>query len=100
VGFVMLSYGCEDWPDAPEIAHDNYSLWRFMIDQRYQRMGYGRQALAEVLAYIRTFPCGPAKVCWLSYEEENHVARQLYASFGFEETGDRDGNEVIAAMTL
>ena len=37
------------------------------------------------LDYIRTWPCGKAKYCWLSYEPENDVARKLYQSFGFVE---------------
>ncbi len=38
--------------------------------------------------------------CWLSYEPENEVARQLYSSFGFVETGEMDGEEVIAILKL
>ena len=100
VGFLMLSYGCKDWPDAPTIAHDNYSLWRLMIDRRYQGRGYGRASLKAALEYIRTLPCGPATCCWLSYEPENVAAKRLYHSFGFEETGQYDGNEIIAALPL
>ena len=100
VGFLMISYGCEDWHDAPAIAHDNYSLWRLMIDEKYQGQGYGKAALAAALEYIRTLPCGPATYCWLSYEPENTVAQKLYASFGFTETGDRDDYEIIAALPL
>lgn len=100
VGFLMISYGCEDWPDAPAIAHDNYSLWRLMIDENYQGQGYGKAALTAALEYIRTLPCGPATHCWLSYEPENTVAQKLYASFGFRETGDWDDNEIIAALPL
>jgi len=100
VGFLMISYGCEDWPDAPAIAHDNYSLWRLMIDESYQGQGYGKAALTAALQYIRTLPCGPATHCWLSYEPENTVAKKLYASFGFTETGDWDDNEIIAALPL
>ena len=51
VGFIMLSYGCEDWPDAPAIAHNNYCIWRLMIDRRFQGRGYGKAALAEALRY-------------------------------------------------
>lgn len=100
VGFLMISYGCADWPDAPAIAHDNYSLWRLMIDEKYQGQGYGKAALTAALQYIRTLPCGPATHCWLSYEPENTVAKKLYASFGFAETGDWDDNEIIAALPL
>ena len=62
--------------------------------------GLGKAALAAALAYIRTFPCGRAKRCWLSYEPENAAARALYRSFGFRETGEMDGDEVIAVLPL
>ncbi len=46
------------------------------IDDRkdFQNKGYGKQAVEKALAYIRTFPCGKAKYCWLSYERENAAA--------------------------
>jgi len=100
VGFVLLSYGCKDWPDAPAIAHDNYCIWRLMIDRRYQGQGYGKAALEAALACIRTQPFGPAESCWLSYEPENTVAKALYHAYGFRETGDRDGGELIAVLRL
>ncbi len=81
-------------------ADNNYNLWRLMIDQQYQHRGYGRKAVELALEFIRTFPCGEAEYCWLSYEPENDVARRLYGSFGFEETGDMDGDEVIAVLKL
>ena len=52
------------------------------------------------LDYIKTFPCGKAERCWLSYEPENEAARQLYRSFGFMETGEKDGEELIAVLSL
>ena len=52
------------------------------------------------LDFVKTFPCGKAECCWLSYEPENQVARKLYSSFGFVETGDMDGEELIAALKL
>ncbi len=101
VGFLMVGYGTDDyWEDAPEIAGNNYNLWRLMIDKDYQHRGYGREAIRLALDFIRTKPCGEAEYCWLSYEPENVVARRLYASFGFVETGDWDGEEQIAALRL
>ena len=101
VGFVMIGYDKDDyWIDAPDIANGNYNLWRLMIDKKYQHKGYGRAAVELVLDFIKTLPCGPAEYCWLSYEPENLIARNLYASFGFEETGDMDEEEVIAALKL
>lgn len=71
-----------------------------MIDENYQNKGYGKETLKLALEFIRTFPCGAADFCWLSYEPENEVARHLYHTFGFEETGEKDGDEVIAVLKL
>jgi len=101
VGFLMIGYGRDEyWTDAPAIAKNNYSLWRLMIDRRYQGRGFGREALRLALELIKSMPCGTAEYCWLSYEPENTAARELYRSFGFAETGDTDGDEVIAALRL
>lgn len=101
VGFVMIGYDKDEyWKDAPAIADGNYNLWRLMIDKAHQNKGYGRQAVELALRFIRTFPCGKADFCWLSYEPENTVAKSLYASFGFVETGDKDGEEQIAVLKL
>lgn len=101
VGFLMVGYDTdEDWDDAPEIANNNYNLWRLMIDKRYQHKGYGKEAVKLALNFIKTKPCGEAEYCWLSYEPENAVAKKLYSSFGFVETGDMDGEELIAVLKL
>jgi diamine N-acetyltransferase len=101
VGFLMVGFGVDDsWDDAPAVAYDNYSLWRLMIDRRYQGRGYGREAVRLALDFIETLPSGPARYCWLSYEPTNTVARNLYHAFGFTETGDMDGEELIAVLEL
>ncbi len=101
VGFLMIGFDKDDyWDDAPAIAENNYNLWRLMIDGKYQNRGYGKEAVRLALEFIRTFPCGRAEYCWLSYEPENETARQLYRSFGFAETGEMDGEEVIAVLKL
>ena len=51
-----------------------------------------------VLEFIRTFPCGQADYCWLSYEPENEVAKKLYRSFGFEEMRKPEGWDEVPAM--
>ncbi len=101
VGFFMVGFGTDEyWENPPEIAKNNYNLWRLMIDERYQNRGYGKETMGLALDFIRTQPCGKAEYCWLSYEPENEVARRLYHSFGFRETGDMDEEEVIAALKL
>ena len=71
-----------------------------MIDKAYQNNGFGKEAVKLALDFVKTFPCGKAEYCWLSYEPENQVARKLYSSFGFVETGDTDGEELIAVLKL
>ncbi len=101
VGFCMIGYGTDDsWEYAPAVAQNSYNLWRFMIDRRYQRKGYGKAAMRLILNFIVTQPCGPAELCWLSYGPENTAAKALYAAFGFRETGEWDGDEVIAVKPL
>ena len=101
VGFFMVGFDTDEyWENPPEIAKNNYNLWRLMIDERYQNRGYGKETMRLALDFIRTQPCGKAEYCWLSYEPENEVARRLYHSFGFRETGDMDEEEVIAALKL
>ena len=101
VGFLMISYNCI-WRDNLDFAKNSYYIWRFMIDRRYQRNGYGREALKLAIDFIRTCPCGDAKYCWLSYEPENEVARKLYLSFGFEEKPElcREEEEIPAVLKL
>ena len=97
----MIGYGAdEEWIDAPAYAREGYTLWRLMIDRAYQGCGYGRAAIGLALDFIRTFPCGKAETCYLSYEPDNARARSLYLSMGFEETGDMDGDETLAVLYL
>ncbi len=101
VGFLMIGFDVDDyWDDAPEIAKGNYNLWRLMIDKAYQGRGYGKEAVSLALDFIISSPCGLAEYCWLSYEPENEVAKKLYSSLGFNETGDMDGEELIAVLKL
>ena len=101
VGFLMIGYGVDEtYENPPQAAYGSYSIWRLMIDAQYQGRGYGRQALALALDFIRTFPCGAAETCYLSYEPENVGAKRLYRSFGFTENGETDEDEVVAVLKL
>ena len=111
IGFLMIGYGLaedddlkDEDPGFVEMASKSYCFWRFMIDKRYQNKGYGRKAMRLALDYIRTFPCGKADICWLSYEPENEVAKKLYASFGFVEQPQwykgGEGEEIPAILSL
>ena len=100
VGFIMFGYGGIGEEDEPKICEGNYCIWRLMIDGRFQGRGLGKKAMEAALSYIRTWPCGKAEYCWLSYEPENTVAAGLYRSFGFVENGEMDGDEIVAVLKL
>ena len=104
VGFLMIGFNeaaaYDDDETPPEILKNNYSLWRLMIGKEYQNRGYGREAIQLALDFIRTWPCGKAEYCSLSYEPENEVAAKLYHSFGFRENGEMDGDEIVAVLKL
>ena len=101
VGFLMIGFDVNsDDADAPKIAKGNYNIWRLMIDKTFQGKGFGKKAIELALEFINTFPCGTAKYCWLSYENDNYVARQLYQSVGFVETDEKDREEIVAILKL
>lgn len=76
VGFVMLS----DDDEQPR-----YYVWRFMIDRRFQRRGYGRRAMELTEDYVRTRPGG--HLVYLSYVPGSNGPEQFYRSLGYEPTG-------------
>ncbi len=96
VGFIMLSYNKADNEDG----ENKYWVWRLMIDKQYQGKGYGKEAMTNALELIRTFQYGKASAVYISYEPENIVAKTLYASFGFVETGEIEDGELVAKLVL
>jgi diamine N-acetyltransferase len=97
----MIGFDVDDsFENPPQVAYGNYSIWRFMIDEKYQGKGYGKKAMQLALDFIRTFLCGSAKYCYLSYEPENKVAKKLYGEFGFPENGEMDDEEIVAILEL
>lgn len=99
VGFVMLTYGNTGY-ELPSIVDDSYCILRLMIDKQCQNRGYGREAMARILEFIRTFPAGPARYCWIPYEADNLVAKKFYESFGFRDNGEICDNEPVTVLRL
>lgn len=99
-GFVMIGKGTVGNEDESDLIKENYSLWRLMIDKKYQGKGLGKQTIDAVLDLIRAFPFGPAGKVWLSYEPENTRARDIYRKYGFVENGEMCGNEIVAVYNL
>lgn len=76
VGFIMLGYYEEK---------KQYTVWKFLIDEKHQHKGYGKAALRAAVEWLRqTFRVTEV---FLGCAHENHIAEKLYASLGFMRTG-------------
>lgn len=89
VGFVMLF----DQPDPPE-----YYLWRFMIDARYQGMGFGRRAIELLVEHVRQRP--NAAVLSTSVVPGEGSPQGFYERLGFELTGEWEEDEAVMRLRL
>jgi diamine N-acetyltransferase len=73
VGFVMYGIDVDD---------GNYWIYRIMIDEKYQKKGYGKSALLQVIDRLEKIPEFP--VVMIGFHDENVGAKELYKSVGFE----------------
>ncbi|KAF9349544.1 hypothetical protein BGX26_012178 [Mortierella sp. AD094] len=88
VGFLMMSIWVpEEW----------YAVWRFMIDQRYQGMGFGRKAIQLAIAHIknahpeakmiRLMSAGPEGKKGVTAKDSPY---KFYASLGWKDISEYD----------
>ncbi len=89
VGFLML-YDDSDKRD--------YFLWRYMIDEHYQKMGFGERAMDLLLAYVRSRP--GAHELRLSCHPGEEGPEPFYRRYGFTLTGKMLGNEAEMRIDL
>lgn len=91
IGFVELAY-------TPG-SRDDYWVFHFFIDQRYQGQGYGRAALARLIELVeeRRPDC---QTLQLVVHPENHRARQLYLRAGFRATGGMRWGEPVYQLAI
>ena len=89
VGFVML----HDEPEKPD-----YYLWRFMIDARHQRLGFGRKAMALLIDHVRTRP--GATELLTSVVQEPGGPQEFYEKLGFALTGEFEEGEAMMRLAL
>jgi len=89
IGFLML----EDQPEKPE-----YYLWRFMIDARYQRMGFGRRAIALLIEHVQTRP--NATEFLTSVLQADGGPQGFYEKLGFKLTGEYEEGEAMMSLVL
>ncbi|MCA0456282.1 MAG: GNAT family N-acetyltransferase [Chloroflexi bacterium] len=91
VGFLM--YHPEDYQMA--------KIWfieRLMVGHPYQGKGYGRAAMQTLIDELRAQPGYQAIL--ISFVPENTAAKKLYASLGFDDTGEIEEGEMVYRMAL
>ena len=81
VGFIMMAY---------YEVKQYYTLWKFMIDKNHQHKGYGRKALELGIKFLEDKFA--ANEIYTGVAPGNDVAKGLYLSMGFEETGLFENN--------
>jgi diamine N-acetyltransferase len=80
VGFVMIS---------GEVGNPDYIphyLWKLLIDERYQRQGFGTATLDLIVEYFRGRP--GVEVLSTSAGQGNGSPITFYERYGFEQTGE------------
>jgi len=87
VGFIV----CCNAPDDD----GNYWIPALMIDAKYQRRGFAKAAMLELIRYMRTnYACDR----WMiGHRPNNAAAGKLYESLGFIKAGEVDG-EIIRLL--
>ncbi|HEY9801517.1 MAG TPA: GNAT family N-acetyltransferase [Leptolyngbyaceae cyanobacterium] len=77
-------------PSVPMLGFTMYELvagvgfiMRLMIGYKYQRQGYGRATMLEVIRRLKL--CPDVEMIATSYRKDNEAAASLYYSLGFRE---------------
>jgi diamine N-acetyltransferase len=91
VGFTM--YGQSDLD-----GRTFWEIWRLMVDERYQRKGYGRAALLQMIALMRDRL--RMNEIYIMFLLDNSAAQTLYESVGFVDTGMVDDGEKIYRLDV
>lgn len=86
IGLVALAF--------TQGSHDDYWIYHFFIDQRYQGQGYGSRSLQAFLRLVaEQHPA--CHVLQLTVHPENHLAQRLYIRAGFEPSGEELAGEPV-----
>lgn len=103
VGFLMYIYDTmdhESFENEAFYGKKAYFIWHNMIDKSQQGKGFGKRAFEKVMMDIETMPNGDAEFIALFYHKSNVIAKTLYASSGFVDTGIIQDNSMLAVKNL
>lgn len=86
VGFLM--YCPEDFGIGKV-----WDIYRLMVGHEHQGKGYGRRGMELLIERLKTIP-GYTGIL-ISFVPDNDIARRLYDSLGFIDTGEMDDGEIV-----
>jgi diamine N-acetyltransferase len=92
VGFVMI---------ADEVGRPEYIphyLWKLLIDERYQRQGFGTATLDLIVERFRGRPGVEALTTSAGQGDGSPIP--FYERYGFERTGEVRGDELLLRLRL
>ena len=87
VGFLETAFDPSD---------SSWCIGGVVIDAGQQGRGIGRALMQQLVADLRGRP--ECRLVALTVHEDNAVARALYRSMGFTETGERDDDELVMVL--
>ena len=90
VGFVMLY----DDPEKP-----SYFLWRLMVAEAYQGLGYGRKAVEQLINYVKTRP-NATELLVSHVKDVPGNPGPFYEKLGFTYTGEEEEDELVMRVPL
>ena len=93
IGFVMVDL----YPRGDFLQENRRAvyLWRFMIGRKWQRRGYGRQVMEQLVSYFTRRGITAIYTSVVLSEAENPL--QFYRGFGFLDTGiDEEGERLLS----
>lgn len=92
VGFVMIA----DEVESPD--YRPHYLWKLLIDERYQRQGFGTATLDLIVEYFRGR--SGVGVLTTSAGQGDGSPIAFYERYGFEQTGEMSDDEVVLRLRL
>jgi diamine N-acetyltransferase len=95
VGFVMLS---DNVPPGDDRYPWRYFLWRLLIDERFQRQGYGTATLNALVAELQDR--SDADALFTSAVPGDGSALSFYEQYGFVRTGQIFDDEIVLRLDL
>ena len=81
-----------------DVDDRTYFLWRLIIDHRFQGLGFGSRAVAQLVDYVRTRP--DATTLLTSVVQCDGSPLGFYERLGFRDTGTVEDGEAVLRLDL